>query len=422
MKEVSIVAATFYGNRGAEGMLSTTIGKLRDGYPGDLRFNVFSYYPQRDLELVNDERISIYSSTPAYLVLVLFPCSVLFRILGFFRFYTLQKSLPNSVQALARSEMLVCLAGVSFVEGRAKFLPFNIATIVPAILLNIPVVKFAQAMGPFRSLVNRLAAKLILGRCRQVFTRGEETHGYLHSLFRDRPLYQRADDVAFLFAKEYCISSPAPGLDQRLDRLQVLRAAGHKVVGVCPSVVIAKRAEAAGWDYRLRMLELINGLTQRGYVVVLYPNATRGEDMDKTHNNDLPLLAAIASGLTQEVKEKVVYFIDSLNIGQIHRIISACDVQAVSRFHAMVASLASGVPVMVIGWSHKYLEVMERFRQGDMVLDYTAGSVEPALNCIEKLLFECRTRIDQITAALPEVQQMSNMQLQYLLELLKSKE
>jgi colanic acid/amylovoran biosynthesis protein len=45
---------------------------------------------------------------------------------------------------------LIDLAGVSFIDGREKFLPFNILTILPAMLLGVPVVKFAQAMGPSR--------------------------------------------------------------------------------------------------------------------------------------------------------------------------------------------------------------------------------------------------------------------------------
>ena len=30
-----------------------------------------------------------------------------------------------------------------------------------------------------------------------------------------------------------------------------------------------------------------------------------------------------------------------------------------SRFHAMVSGLAAGVPTMLVGWSHKYAEVLD---------------------------------------------------------------
>lgn len=419
MKEVSIIAATFYGNRGAEAMLSTTIGLLRETFGREVRCNVFSYYPARDRDLVQDAQVSIHPATPAYLVLALLPGALLHRLLGGLRLRWLQERLPASVRALARSGALVCLAGVSFVDGRDKFIPFNIATLLPALLLGVPVVKFAQAMGPFRSLTNRLAARLVLGRCRRIFTRGARTHAHLQELFGDRPLYQRADDLAFLFRPEFCLSRPAAGLEEPLARLDALRAAGQTLVGVCPSVVVATRAERAGWDYGQRMGELIRGLVARGHAVVLYPNATRGEDMDKIHNNDLPLLETILAGLDPDTRARVVACTGSLNAAQIHAIIRRCDVHLVSRFHAMVAALAAAVPVLVVGWSHKYLEVMERCGQEDMVLDYRAGEVAPILAALDRLLAERQRRATAIQAALPEIRALSAVQFQYLAQLLR---
>lgn len=144
--------------------------------------------------------------------------------------------------------------------------------------------------------------------------------------------------------------------------------------------------------------------------------------MDKSHNNDLPLLQTIAQSLDTQIKTHVACFSGSYNAAQIHKIISSCDVQAVSRFHAMVASLALAVPVMVIGWSHKYLEVMERFGQQDMVIDYKKGSIEPIIDCIKRLILERTERSAQISEALPMVRKLSSRQIDYLIDLLKSRQ
>ncbi len=418
MTSVSIIAATFYGNRGAEGMLSTTIGMLRRRLGDDVTFNVFTYYPERDRELVGDRRISMYSSTPAYLVLVLFPFALLHRLFGLLMLRPLQRMMPASVQALAQSGALICLAGVSFVGGRTKFVPFNIATILPAMILGVPVVKFAQALGPFKEAAVKLAAKFMLPRCDHVFTRGEKTQHHMEELFGTRRFFERADDVAFLFEKEFCISQPAAGGLDGLSALEELKSAGRKVVGVCPSIVVAKRATASGWDYAALMRELLTGLVQRGYGVALFPNATRGEDMDKTHNNDLPLLHEIHDGLDAQTKAATVSFSGSLNIAQIHQIIEASDVVAVSRFHAMVGALAAGTPVMVIGWSHKYLEVMARFAQEDMVLDYKRGEIGVVIDRIELLMSEREARRRTILEALPAVKALSTRQIDYAAKLL----
>ena len=76
----SIIAATCYGNRGAEAMLETVIGRLREREPA-LRFEVFSYYPADDRRLVDDPQVRIHSSTPFALVAWLLPWSLLFGLL-----------------------------------------------------------------------------------------------------------------------------------------------------------------------------------------------------------------------------------------------------------------------------------------------------------------------------------------------------
>lgn len=418
MSSVAIIAATFHGNRGAEAMLSTTIGVLADRCGPQMRFEVFSYYPEADRQLVSDGRVRIFSSTPAYLVLVLVPGALLHRLLGGLRLHRLQGLLPASVRALARSRALLCLAGVSFIDGRAKFLPFNVATIWPAMILKVPVVKMSQAMGPFRSWPNRPLAHWFLCHCHRLHTRGAATQRHVADLLGSPGNYGRSDDVAFLFEGRFCLSTPAPGLDGRLAALQVLRNRGRRIIGVCPSAVIARRAAAEGHDYPRWMAGLIAELVGLGHGVALFPNATRGRDETKLHNNDLPLLRGILTLLDPAVAESVVGFEDGWNAAQIHRILGACDVHAVSRFHAMVGALVVGVPVLVMGWSHKYLEVMERFGQADMVFDGADLDGPRTVALIQQLLAERADRHGRIVAALPEVKALASIQFDAVQDLL----
>lgn len=410
MSSVAIIAATFHGNRGAEAMLSTAVGVLSERCGPQLHFEVFSYYPRVDRQLVNDPRVRIFSATPAHLVLVLLPGAVLHRLLGGLRLHRLQRLLPASVRALARSRALLCLAGVSFIDGRAKFLPFNIATIWPAMILGVPVVKLSQAMGPFRTWPNRPLAHWFLSRCHRLHTRGEVTQRHVAGLLGSGGCYGRSDDVAFLFEGRFGLSTPAPGLDGRLAALQALRERGRPIVGVCPSAVIARRAAAAGHDYPRWLAALITDLVGLGHGVALYPNATRGPEETRLHNNDLPLLRATLSHLDPAVAGSVVGFEDGWNAAQIHRILGACDVHAVSRFHAMVGALVVGVPVLVMGWSHKYLEVMERFGQADMVFDGADLDRPRTVALIQRLIAERAERRVRIVAALPEVQALASRQ------------
>ena len=158
----SIIAATLSGNRGAEAMLETVVGRLRADR-ADLHFHVFSYYPDDDRRLiVDDPAISLHSSTPMALVLRLFPLALLFGLLKKLFGVGVLRFASADVRGLAESAALVDLAGVAFIDGREKFLPFNILTLLPAWLLGTPIVKMPQATGPFDKGANRALASRVL--------------------------------------------------------------------------------------------------------------------------------------------------------------------------------------------------------------------------------------------------------------------
>ena len=343
----------------------------------------------------------------------------MYRLLVTLQLRAIAGFLPQSIRALSRSKLLICLAGVSFVAGRTKFLPFNIATILPAILLGVPVIKFAQALGPFDGFLNRFAAKKFLKNCEQIFTRGDITHAHLQELMGSNFNYQRADDIAFLFKPEYSLSLTCQDFKKEFTKLKRLRIDGRLVVGVCPSVVVAKNTYANGWDYVQGIANLINDLVHKGHVVALYPNATRGDGMNKTHNNDLPLLNDISDKLLPDTKNEVLKFSCSLNAAEIYQIINLCDTHLVSRFHAMVAALSLGIPVLVIGWSHKYLEVMGSFNQADMVIDYSKWDHSSILKLIDQLI-DNRIKISKtIENSLVEVKKLSQRQIDFVINYLE---
>jgi colanic acid/amylovoran biosynthesis protein len=192
------------------------------------------------------------------------------------------------------------------------------------------------------------------------------------------------------------------------------------IIGICPSAVIAKKAAADGRDYPGWMARLITELVTMGQGVAMYPNATRNLKETRLHNNDLPLLREILTRLDPRISSSVVGFEASWNAAQIHTILRACDVHAVSRFHAMVGSLVAGVPVLVLGWSHKYLEVMELFDQGEMVFDAREMDLARTLDQIRLLIDERQLRRDQIVEALPEVRALARSQFDRVASLIRA--
>lgn len=414
MTSVSIIAATFHGNKGAEAMLSTTVGRLRESGAVD-EFHVFTYYPARDQLLVSDPQIKFHSSTPLYLVTVLNPFAFLYGLASLLRLRFLLPIFPASVRALAKSKCLICLAGVSFVDGREKFVAFNIATLLPAVFVGTPVVKMSQALGTFKNPINRAAAKVFLPRLRRCFTRGDRTHNHLVELFGPNPTFERANDAAFLFNASYGLSrSEAPELEPRLAQLGDLSAQTKGIVGICPSVVVERKAAKNKIDYVAIIADLVSHAVVNGYAVAIFPNAVRGDDPTAEHNNDLPLVNKIMDRLNEATRKLVVAFDLSVNAAEIHRIIGASDILAVSRFHAMIGALAHEKPSLVMGWSHKYLEVMELFEQGDMVVDYEHNHGELVTAALSQLFETQKDRRRTISKCLSAVKDGSIRQFEYL--------
>lgn len=418
MKSYSIIAATAYGNRGAEAMLETVVGRLMSEDPR-LQFHVFSYYPDDDRRLISAPHVQLHSSTPLALVAWLLPWSMVFGVLRLLFGRSVFAFAPASIRALGRSTALVDLAGVAFIDGREKFLPFNILTLLPAWLLGTPVVKMPQAVGPFERPVNRLAARLFLPRCRMVWARGGRTREHLEQAGFPRLRFRQGDDIAFNYRVEYALTreGEAP-LKDAFEQLAVVRRHDgvRGVIGVCPSSVVAVQARKRGESYESVLVDVVADLSRSGFLVVLFPNATRALDGEAERNNDLPLIRRVLAGCDAlQLPLAPVAFAFDVNAAGIKRIIGELDVALVSRFHAMVGALSLGVPSAVLGWSHKYAEVMARFGQETRVMDYKQLSATELRERVVDV-FEHRELIrQQILAALPEVQANADLPVASLL-------
>lgn len=387
-------------------MLETVTGRLRDLEP-DVSFHVFTYYPEDDARLLTDRGISLHSSTPAALVAWLLPWSLFFGLLRLVLGRRVLRLAPRAIRALGESVALVDLAGVAFIDGREKFLPFNVLTLLPAWLLGTPIVKMSQASGPFKRPVNRLAASFMLPKCRKVWARGAQTFEYLqHSGFGGLD-HGLADDIAFNHKPEYSLSKEAgPELAACFERLAGarLQPGVRGVVGICPSSVVAVQSRKRGENYEKVLGALVADLMGQGFLVVLFPNATRAVSGDAERNNDLPVIRRVMAELhaSQEGTSPIAFDLD-VNASDIKNIILETDVVLVSRFHAMVGALSLAVPAVVLGWSHKYAEVMARFGQEACVIDYkNLGAAQLGVQVAS--LFERRGEIrEAILHNLPEV-------------------
>lgn len=400
-----IVGPALSGNMGAASMVTATVHALRDRDP-DAKLTLLSYYPDEDRRLGFLPELRVLDARPARLGTLVNAGALLWRILPPLR-KLIARRIPE-VAALAEADVILDQGGISFSDGREKFLLFNLAIILPAFFLGRPVVKCAQALGPFRGRINRTAAKLALPRVRRIIARGAATRSFLDELGLDN--VETGTDLAFV------MGDPNPDeVTARDVMVRTTNALGGPAttIGIAPSVVVGGKVDAAGGDFDTLMVELIEDELAAGHRILLLPHSFR-DDPAKVHNNDGPLVSRIAARIDDP---NLIVVNERLDPGELRHLIGRCDVFVACRFHAMVSALSMNVPTLVLGWSHKYVEVLELFGQGERSID--AGDLDlPSLRAAVDALIADREAIrSEIEAAQADVRDLASRQIDRILEI-----
>jgi colanic acid/amylovoran biosynthesis protein len=412
----AVIGATLWGNRGAEAMVATTIGRVRERDP-QARFLLMSYLAGDDRTLIDDPTVSVLDAAPERTVLVHLPAAVVCWLLGLVGLRLPDRLLPAPVRALRRCRALFDVSGISFHDGRLAVVAYNIMCVWPALLLGVPVVRLSQAMGPFRHPLNRLPARWVTARSAHTFARGRHTADHLRAVGMPAARWSVAPDVAFAYRPEDSLTVEN---DRRVEdvvtRLGEHRSAGASVVAVVPSSLVLAKISTDGGDYILLLRDLVADLQARGRHVVVVPNATR-EGSDSTRNNDLVCVERLRERVAAQpagVDATAITYVDfDVNTASIRRIIEQTELVVTSRFHAMVAALALGVPPLVMGWSHKYEEVLEMFGCEANAVDF-AEAHRALLPLVDRVLGETDEVRARIEEHLPAVRAAAEAQFDVL--------
>jgi len=155
---------------------------------------------------------------------------------------------------------------------------------------------------------------------------------------------------------------------------------------------------------------------ERGYGVLLLAHSTRPW-ATSVKDNDLPLCRNIHTGLRHPGAccfPEGAHHADTLRA-----LLGGCRFLVASRFHAMISGLSEGVPSLLIGWSHKYLEVLESFGLEALALDFAAVDFERLklhFGDLEQRETEVRAKIQE---RLPAVHESSLDNARVAVELLR---
>lgn len=381
---VSMIGAAFAGNKGAAAMLSSSIESVLkiDPYA---TFSLFSMYPEEDLAKCPYKQVEIIPAKPKQLGVTINLLALIYRIFPPARRTIAKKS--NAVSALLKSNVLLDQMGVSFTDGREKFLLFNTAALLPAFLLRVPVLKTAQAIGPFSNPVNKLVSRVFLPRVDKIITRGELTHNFAESIGLNNLV--AGADAAFLLDQF--------GIDEAKSGEEAQRPLR---VGVVPSEVVRGKYEKLHPEGYVSLIsEVILNQRAQGKDVRLIAHSAR--DSGSRQNNDLLLCREIIGEVGSEAQ---VSFSDrEQTIEQLRQEIMDCDILFTGRFHAMVSALSVGVVPVVMGWGHKYEEVLSPFGLESHAIPHQECTADLITRMLDSSLAKYKDLRQQISSALPSV-------------------
>ena len=388
---IAIIGAALSANKGAAAMVESVMARLPNEM-GECHFDVLTTYPEADESRVPEGvDAAVVGLQPLRLALVEFPIACLALVARTLRL-PLFWVRSRGCRTMLDSAVVVDVAGISFADGRGfAIVVYNALMTGVPLLLGVPVVKAAQALGPFQSMPNKWLAPLVLRRVKTVCARGARTREHLDSLGG-----VNAVDVADLaFSLDEAAGLP-------IEVSSALGSIDSNFIVVMPSAVVRGIFEAKGGDYVTAMASLVSEIRNKtGRSVVIAPHSYRA-GLPEGRMNDGPVCREVASACAGDIQ--VLGLDADLTAGELRHLVALSSVLVTSRFHAMISGLATSTPTVVVGWSHKYKEVLDDFGLSSLGLDSSALNNPSEIADVVARVLSTRDELSQqISAALPAV-------------------
>jgi len=293
--------------------------------------------------------------------------------------------------AFERAEVVVDIWGIAFADqlGSNRFGPRMVQGLhlVLGKVMGKPVVKYTADLGPFQHRWNRFFAKTYLGRfCDLVLARDRDSFEDVKKL-GVRTRMRCCPDTAFLLE---------PAESEHSRRLARIKR-DRPVVGLSVSYQGYRRAATAEL-YLEAMAALARHAIAKGMHVVILPNELFVTDAEKDDED----IATEINSLVADDRCEVLYTRD-IPGEEIKGVVQQCDVVVAARYHTVIAALSMGIPVLAIGWHHKYVGVLSRFGLSGWVCDIRTLKADDLRDSFDKLWQQRQAISGRIQAALPAI-------------------
>lgn len=241
------------------------------------------------------------------------------------------------LRELAGADLLISGGGSIFQDvTSSRSLAYYIAVVALARTLRVPVIFYAQGMGPVNRPVNRWLMRTVGNRVNMITLRDQESAQYLKELGITRPPVTITADPVF---------SLQPGPPEQEKAQAILKQAGlqgHRLIGV------ALRDWSPLNDNMGELARLLDELAGQGYRVVFLSLAFP-EDMEAGRR-----VAAMMKSEAYRLEQR-------LNSQEHLALIAHMDLMIGMRLHALIFAANQGVPFAGISYDPKIDAFLRQF-------------------------------------------------------------
>lgn len=372
-------------NKGTAALLISRIKTLHNLFP-DAAFSVFTYCPHIDFsqELRNLPNISVkyfkvpftFSLSPKaihknfFSVLKLLMCKADFLVK------------PLHLETFKDAAVVISTGGDVLTEDYGSNSLFNyVFNLLLGILLDKPVVIYAESIGPFKLWHNRIIAKILLKKVKLITLREDLSKKYVESLGINRNIVHLTADSAFLLEHT---------TDLRLSEILLhegIKRGDKPLIGLSVSNIISRygfldmcNPRDKYRHYTMIMSQVVTHLIDvYGATVIFIPHV-----IDPLGNDDRAVAEDISKFLSPEHKCKIISVVNEYTAEETKGLIGYCDLFIGARMHAVIASLSMSVPAVALAYSCKTHGII-----GDMlgykkyVLDISDFSYDAIVSIID---------------------------------------
>lgn len=305
------------------------------------------------------------------------------------------KKHPNCYNAL------IDVSGYSFSDGGISRMLNMTSCILSSSRMLANNVFLPQAWGPFTNTRSKFWVNKLQSQSTLLFSRDSISSKYLLNSNIPSESIIQAPDIALLFRGSRLSVGKA-----------ILNSIGLKdstrpTIAIVPNMRVYERSQGNGTGNQyIILLQSFTRLCIDEFNANIVFLSNECLLANNTSQDDRYLCSLLYSSFKD--REHIFSLTSNYHANEIKSVIGNMDFVIASRFHSLVFALSQTVPVLALGWSHKYLELLKIFSQEEYVIPHDDLEISDSLDLLRTAWLDRSNMSNQIRTSLPAVKQRLN--------------